>query len=424
MARILFCTVTAGGHVTPLLPIARALVQRGHEVRWIGGQRQQRRIEATGARFLPYRHARDLDESRLNEELPGRAKLTGLACLKFDIKHIFLDPSLDQLRDIEDAVAEQACDVLVADLAYLGAQLHRERTGTPLVVMNITALLLGSRDLAPAGLGFPPMAGPVGRLRNAALQLAMQRVLMRDVQLHAQALRARIGLAPSGWFMDYHHHASLVLQPSVPSLEYPRTDMPANVHFIGLLPMDADAQVQRPAWFDELDGPRPVVHVTQGTVANQRPDLFRPALEAMAREDVLVVIATGHRPVEALELGLLPENVRIAPFLPYPELMLKTRAMLSNGGYGGVQYALAHGVPVAVAGDTEEKPEIAARVAYSGAGLNLKTGKPSARAVGRAVRRLLDDAKLRGRARELAAEYARYDALTLAVQHIEAVAVR
>jgi UDP:flavonoid glycosyltransferase YjiC (YdhE family) len=99
--------------------------------------------------------------------------------------------------------------------------------------------------------------------------------------------------------------------------------------------------------------------------------------------------------------------------------MPRTTAMLTNGGYGGVQIALSHGVPIAVAGDTEEKPEIAARVAYSGAGLNLGTGKPTPLAVRRAVRRLLDDSTVRARAQKLAAEYARYDALRLAIEHIE-----
>jgi UDP:flavonoid glycosyltransferase YjiC (YdhE family) len=60
--------------------------------------------------------------------------------------------------------------------------------------------------------------------------------------------------------------------------------------------------------------------------------------------------------------------------------------MVTNGGYGGIQFALAHGVPLVVAGETEEKPDIAARVAWSGAG-NLKTGTPSADAVKAAVRR-------------------------------------
>jgi UDP:flavonoid glycosyltransferase YjiC (YdhE family) len=58
-------------------------------------------------------------------------------------------------------------------------------------------------------------------------------------------------------------------------------------------------------------------------------------------------------------------------------------------------------------------------VAYSGAGLNLRTGKPTARAVCQAVRKLLSDDTLRVRARELSAEYARYDSLALALSHVE-----
>ena len=53
--------------------------------------------------------------------------------------------------------------------------------------------------------------------------------------------------------------------------------------------------------------------------------------------------------------------------------------MVTNGGYGGVQFALAHGVPLVVAGDHEDKPETAARVAGSGVGRNLKTGRPTPR---------------------------------------------
>jgi UDP:flavonoid glycosyltransferase YjiC (YdhE family) len=288
-------------------------------------------------------------------------------------------------------------------------------------VLNVTALLLRSADLAPAGLALAPSGSALGRARNAALHVLMQRVLMRDVQAYAQAMRARIGLAPAGWFMDYHEHASLVLQPSIPGLEYPRSDLPGNVRFIGMLPGDGDGQLTRPAWFHELDGGLPVVHVTQGTVANQRPDLFAPAIRALADEAVLVVIATGNRPPAALGLERVPSNVRVAPFLPYAELLPKTQAFFTNGGYGGVQMALAHGVPVAVAGATEEKPEIAARVAYTGAGLNLKTDKPSVGAVRSALQRLLHDTGLRARARALAAEYARYDALRLAVECIEGV---
>jgi UDP:flavonoid glycosyltransferase YjiC (YdhE family) len=36
--------------------------------------------------------------------------------------------------------------------------------------------------------------------------------------------------------------------------------------------------------------------------------------------------------------------------------------MVTNGGYGGVQMALAHAVPLVVAGAKEDKPEVAGRV--------------------------------------------------------------
>ena len=56
-----------------------------------------------------------------------------------------------------------------------------------------------------------------------------------------------------------------------------------------------------PPWWSELDGERPVVHVTQGTVDNA--DLTRlvgPTIEALASEDVIVVATTGGRPVDAI----------------------------------------------------------------------------------------------------------------------------
>ena len=76
---------------------------------------------------------------------------------------------------------------------------------------------------------------------------------------------------------------------------------------------------------------------------------------------------------------------------------------MTNGGFGGVQLAIAHGVPLVVAGSTEEKPEVANRVAWSGVGINLRTGSPSPTAVRDAVTRVLADPSYSAQARALAA---------------------
>jgi UDP:flavonoid glycosyltransferase YjiC (YdhE family) len=131
---------------------------------------------------------------------------------------------------------------------------------------------------------------------------------------------------------------------------------------------------------------------------------------ALARDDVLVVATTGGPDPEPLRRGL-PANVRLERFVPHDLLLPHVDVMVTNGGYGGVQQALANGVPLVVAGDSEDKPEVAARVQWSGTGLNLHTGRPSPAMVARAVRRVLSHDSYRQRAQALQAEIAATDPL-------------
>ena len=73
------CTVPVVGHINPGLPIARALVGRGHEVCWYTGRKYQAQVEATGARYQPMRAALDEhfpDDLREAIEASPRARKT------------------------------------------------------------------------------------------------------------------------------------------------------------------------------------------------------------------------------------------------------------------------------------------------------------------------------------------------------------
>jgi UDP:flavonoid glycosyltransferase YjiC (YdhE family) len=83
--------------------------------------------------------------------------------------------------------------------------------------------------------------------------------------------------------------------------------------------------------------------------------------------------------------------------------------MVTNGGYGSVQLALAYSIPLVGAGGTEEKPEICARIAWRGVGINLKTKTPTEAQIRDAVRRVLSEPHYRERAREVQADFARHD---------------
>ena len=71
--------------------------------------------------------------------------------------------------------------------------------------------------------------------------------------------------------------------------------------------------------------------------------------------------------------------------------------------------ALSHGVPIVAAGGTEDKPDVGARVAWSGAGIDLQTARPTPEVIRDAVRCLLDDPRYGLRAEALATEFAAVD---------------
>lgn len=407
MARFLIGTMPFISHINPALPIARELVRRGHEVHWYTGRSFREKIEATGARYTPMQAATDFDDDTLDATFPQRKTLRGVAQFKWSIKHIFMDAAPGQLRDLQQILREFPADVVLAESTFAGAQLAYELGGPPWAAFNILPLTIASSDTAPFGLSLPPSATPLGRLRNRSLSWLFNQVLFRDVMAHFQQMRRSVGLSAPATPGD---SPFLYLQGTTPAFEYPRSDLPPQVHFIGPFLPEPPASFSPPRWWPDLSAGRPVVHVTQGTVATQSEQLLVPTIEALADLDLLVVATTGGKPVESVKQGLLPSNVRIERFIPYHYLLPHVDVMVTNGGYGGTQIALAHGVPLVAAGQTEEKAEICARVAWAGVGINLKTKTPSPAQVRAAVTALLADSRYRQRARAIQADFARHNA--------------
>jgi MGT family glycosyltransferase len=410
MARFLVTTVPLTGHVQPMRVLLRALVERGHDVTWCGGANHAGAIRETGAAFVAT--SRDFDDTDLDGAFPALRHQRGLARVKAQLRELFIAPMIDQLRELEELQRQLGADAIIADSAHLGAAALSEKHGVPWVGLGITALMVPSIDTAPFGAAYPPAEGPAGERRNKIMNHVVFRVMFAGTNRAYRRARVAAGLrAGDGTYFDVLS-PYLFLQPTVPSFEYPRRDLPAQVQFIGPLIPRASSTTLPPWWDDVLASQAPIVLVTQGTMATDPRELIDPALEALAEQDVLVVV-TGRAS------GPLPNNARIARFVPYDALLPRVAVMVTNAGYGGVQMALYHGVPLVAAGGSEEKPEIAARIAWSGAGIDLRTGTPSPVAVREAVRSVLDDPRYRTRARELASEMATYDAPTCGAELIE-----
>lgn len=405
--RILLCATPIHGHVRPMVDIGRGLASRGHAVTLLTGRKYRTAAEQNDLTWRPIPPEVDYDDADLDGWMPGRSTHRGIDAGCNDVINLFIRPIHGQHSALMAALRRQRFDAVVAEAAFLGTLpfLLTVPAGErlPVVGVSTTPLSVVSIDSAPFGSGMMPGHPSHTRLRNPISQAALRHGWLRPLHDALDAALAPYGLPPRS--LDYFDHVTAydeAFHLAVPEMEYPRRELPDRVHFVGPPRRARTPDSALPSWWSDLDDRPVVVHVTQGTMDNHDLDkLVGPVLHALRDSDVLVVASTGGRPTAELLRhlgGRLPGNVRAAEFLPYDRLLPNTAVMVTNGGFGGVQQALAHGVPLVVAGATEDKKEVAARVAWAGTGVNLRTGRPSARALRRAVRHILEEPQYRLRA--------------------------
>ncbi len=403
-----------------MLDIGVGLRELGHHVTVLTGAGYTGPVRAAGLsmRALPA-------EVRLDPPSAAPAALRRLPVQlrrfwlgRAELDTVFARPLGAQSRSLAAALRDLPADAVLADITFTGVlpMLLGDAPRPPVVVCNVGPLTLSGAEVPPFGMARRPEPGVDYR----PMTTVAHRVIMRGSQRRFDRALAAAGSRSSPVFIsDWPRLADGIVQLSVEDFEYPRSDLPPSVEFVGpVLPGKGKVDKGLPDWWPDLHGAEAVVHVTQGTFDNtDLGQLIAPTLEALAeREDLLVVVSTG-RPDARLSV---PANARVADWVPYSALMPMVGAMVTNGGYGGVQYALSHGVPLVVAGETSDKAEVAARVEHTGVGVDLGTSTPLAASIGAAVDRVLGD----GRYREAAAGLRRAIEATTPVDSIANVLKR
>jgi MGT family glycosyltransferase len=405
-APLIVASIPLTGHTRPMLALARGLVAAGRRVTFLGGSRFAEDARTVGATFVPLGGVADFDDRRLSELHPQMFSLPA-GPRQLDYMYRWAgDMAPDQHAGLQQLLRAHADAVVLHDMAFLGswptllgAPGVRART----IAVGMLPFMFPGAEVTLMGPP-PPMEGLDVRGAAAMVNAEIEDALApaRD---HVREVLSPLGAAPGidSFSLAVYTLPDAFVQLTVSEFEYPRSDLPDSVHFVGPLAPEPSPTFRRPPWWPDMNG-RKVVVVTQGTMANlDFSQLVQPTLDALADTDLLVVAALGREP-RAGELRV-PPNARVAPFIPFDVLFPLADAFITNGGYGGTQLALAHGLPVVVAGGTEDKPMTAARAAAFGVGVDLGTPRPEPTAVHDAVQRVLRDESFRERAAALAQRY-------------------
>jgi MGT family glycosyltransferase len=404
--KILIASIPAAGHLNPLLSIASVLVESGHEVAVQVSEDLRAAVESAGHRFLSEIPNAQTSGGYYFETYPERMqKSPGMEMTGYDLVHFFARNIAAQSASLKMALHDFPADLILADSIYWGTlpMLVGPRDKRPAIAhLGVSVVNIGS------GKNIPMRPGETPEQREAELQLR-ERFMLRPAQQAVNAALAGLGYPalPCPILEAMTELPDLYLHPGIESFEYP--DSNSKVRYIGALPTPA-GQLKLPEWWQQIDRTKYLVLVTQGTVANRDfGQVIAPALVALGgREDVTIIVTTGGQPVESIPVAI-PSNARIVSFLPYAQIMPEIDLLITNGGYGTVNMAISHGIPIISAGLTEDKEEVSAHVQWSGAGIDLRTNQATPEAIEHAVDEIFTQPGYRERAQQLSFEFASHD---------------
>lgn len=397
MAEFIVASTPFAGHVYPMAGLARALVARGHRVRFCTGRKYSDVARSTGAEWLPLVHAQDFDDTDPRASFPAMKSGESPAAVSSSFKELFFGSAPGQSEDLRSAHEETAADAVIAEGTFFGAEIFSERTGVPFVTASLSTLGWPSRHLPPPGLPLQPGRTRAGKLRDAALRGALSATVDRSFRRMHNDARAKAGLPPTA--RPGLHGAwsqRLVIAQGTEDIEPDRPDLPAHIHFVGDLAQGARDTSSLPEWWEGLDPERSVIHVSEGTLGRNRVSLVRLAVDALIDSGHQLVVSGQHH------AGPLPEGVLTAPWIPHDLLFPRTALFISNGGYGGLVAALSHGAPVLAVPASIEKWVGAGNVAASGAARRLSPRRLEPQSLREVAIGMLEDSDLSARARDVA----------------------
>lgn len=376
MSTVLAYTSPAIGHLFPMVPLLLELQARGHQVHVRTLPHQVPALQRAGL------HAEAVDGRLLGIESLDYGRKSTKAALASSVE-AFMARARYDAPDLRGAITDVSPDVLLVDINSWGARIAAEDSGLPWATFSPYTPPLRSRGTPPFGPGMAPMAGPLGRARDAVARRLVIGAVEKLMLPGMNRLRADLtaGALPAVGSADaFFRTAPMMLVTTSEPFEYPHPDWGPDVRMIGALTWEPPAD--RPSWLDSL--PQPAVLVTTSSEYQADEAIVHAALDGLAGEPFTVVAtlpaaaagsAGAARSSGPDAFGKLPPNARVEHFVPHGPVLEAAAVAITHGGMGATQKALSKGVPVVVVPFGRDQHEVAARVVAADAGVRLSPRK-------------------------------------------------
>jgi zeaxanthin glucosyltransferase len=419
MSRIVFCCLPLSGPMLAILPLAKTLRQRGHDVQFIG--------MADCERFVaPYHFACTsvfedaFPRGFINQWIRGRVDRTTwseqarfyMAERQTLIEHERFVESLihGRAQEFTEALRRLSPDIVVVDVdqfAYWALMVHQ--SGIPAVYCSPLLPTVENTDIPPFNsLTMPPtsLRSRIGTqwawqrhfagrwIRTQLMRLVGVPSSVRNIERLARVcgyprnrLQTRTMLMPQ---LDW---PTLILCPE--ALEFPEALPCANHHYVGAC-VDVD-RIEGDFPWERIDARKSLIVCSLGSIAFSR-QLFQAVVDVAAREPTWQVVINIGAHLTPGVFDRVPANCILVNGVPQVGLLQRASAMIHHGGQGSTKECAHWGVPQIVFPVGFDQPGMAMRVKYHGLGLVGDWAAVSADYVHALLTQLLTDQQYRARA--------------------------
>lgn len=358
--RLLVTFVGGLGHLAPLLPLARAMREAGHEVAIAGSGGLVPRIEEAGFTAFATSPRPHHDQTAAHRDRRPLEVMDARAT-ELEFADNFADRGARRMAlAVPDAIRTFRPDLVLRDETDLGTTIAAEILDVPVATHLVLA----------AGLLVRP-------------ELVAPRL---------DAIRAEHGLPPDPELTRLT--SGLTLSDAAPSFRSPKSPLSLKpTHYSSVATSGETVRAGRPG-----------IYVTLGTIFNSASgDLFDRLLAGLADLGVDVVATVGQG-IDPTDLGPQPSHVRVERFLPQGDVLPGVDLVVSHGGSGSLMAALSHGLPSLLLPLGADQPHNAVRAEELGMAARLSALTATPEEVGARARAVLADGAMRARCADVADE--------------------
>lgn len=158
-------------------------------------------------------------------------------------------------------------------------------------------------------------------------------------------------------FLPLTQEAEIVLHATDQVFDFEPTQLPKNHYYAGFLLWEPEMKLEPYI----LEKGYPWALITLSSVSQEDEVAFaKSALNALADIPVRTILTQPDKTI-ADELGILPDNAKIAGFIPHTPILKRSSIVVNHAGHGIVSKAITYGVPMVLLPWDRDQPGVANR---------------------------------------------------------------